>query len=71
MIIDTSALIALLRDEPDAPCFADALATRAEPKRLSAANSLEAAIVIDGSRDPVASGRLDEVIAKANIIIDQ
>jgi ribonuclease VapC len=66
MIIDTSALIALLRGEPDAPRFADALATRVEPKRLSAANYLEAAIVIDGSRDPVASRRLDEVIAKAN-----
>jgi ribonuclease VapC len=70
MIIDTSALIALLRGEPDAPRFADALATRAEPKRLSAANYLEAAIVIDGSRDPVASRRLDEVIAKANISIE-
>jgi ribonuclease VapC len=70
MIIDTSALIALLRGEPDAPRFAEALATRAEAKRLSAANYLEAAIVIDGSRDPVASRRLDEAIAKANISIE-
>jgi hypothetical protein len=43
---DTSALIAPLRGEPDAPRFADALATRAEPKRLSPANYIEAAIVI-------------------------
>jgi ribonuclease VapC len=70
MIVDTSALIALLRDEPDALRFAAALATRAEAKHLSAANYLEAAIVIDGSRDPVASRRLDEVIAKANIAIE-
>ena len=55
MIVDTSALIALLRDQPDAPHFAAALATRRQPKRLSAANYLETAIVIDGSRDPVAS----------------
>ena len=70
MIVDTSALIALLRGEPDAPHFAAALATRAEAKRLSAANYLEAAIVIDGSRNPVASRRLDEVIAKASIAIE-
>jgi ribonuclease VapC len=70
MIVDTSALIAILRDESDAPRFADALAVRTQAKRLSAANYLEAAIVIDGARDPIASRRLDEVIAKANIKIE-
>jgi ribonuclease VapC len=70
MIVDTSAVIALLRDEPDAPHFAAALATRRQLKRLSAANYLEAAIVIDGSRDPVASRRLDDIIAKASITIE-
>jgi ribonuclease VapC len=70
MIVDTSALIALLRGEEDAPRFARALASRVEVKRLSAANFLEAAIVIDGSRDPVASRRLDEVIVKADIAIE-
>src|SRR5215831_8268899 len=50
--------------------FAAALATRRQPKRLSAANYLEAAIVIDGSRDPVASRRLDDIIAKASITIE-
>jgi ribonuclease VapC len=69
MIVDASALIALLRAEEDAPRFARALASRAEPKRLSAANFLEAAIVIDGSRDPIASRRLDELIDKAGIEI--
>jgi len=70
MIVDASALIALLRGEEDAPRLARALAARAEPKRLSAANFLEAAIVIDGSRDPIASRRLDELIAKAGIEIE-
>ena len=70
MIVDASALIALLRGEEDAPRFARALASRAEAKRLSAANFLEAAIVIDGSRDPIASRRLDELIAKAGIEIE-
>ena len=70
MIVDTSALIAILRDEPDASRFADALAVRMETKRLSAANYLEAAIVIDSSRDPIASRRLDDVIARASIKIE-
>jgi ribonuclease VapC len=70
MIVDTSALIALLRDEEDAAQFSRALATHSEAKRLSAPNYLETAIVIDGSRDPIASRRLDELIAKANIAIE-
>jgi ribonuclease VapC len=70
MIVDTSALIALLRNEEDGPYFSRALALRNEAKRMSAANYLETAIVIDGSRDPIASRRLDEVIAKAKIAIE-
>ena len=70
MIVDASALIALLRAEDDAPRFARALASRAERKRLSAANFLEAAIVIDGSRDPIASRHFDELIVKAGIEIE-
>ncbi len=70
MIVDTSALVALLRGEDDAPRFARALATREEPKRISAANFLETAIVIDGSRDAIASRRLDEVVAKSNLSIE-
>ena len=70
MIIDTSALIAVLRAEPDAPRFANALGRQSEPKKLSAANFLEAAIVIDGSRDPIASRRLDDLIAKSGVSIE-
>lgn len=70
MIVDTSALIALLRGEDDAPRFARALASHNEAKRLSAANFLEAAIVIDGSRDAIASRRFDDVISRAGIAID-
>lgn len=70
MIVDTSALIAILRDEPEAPNFTRALAKGGEIRRMSAANYLEAAVVIDGSRDPVASRRFDELIAKAAIQIE-
>ena len=47
MIVDTSALVAILRDEPGARRFAIALAN-AQERRMSAANFLEAAMVIDG-----------------------
>ncbi len=70
MIVDTSALIALLRAEDDASRFARALVTRGEPKRICAANFLETAIVIDASRDAIASRRFDEVIQKANLTIE-
>jgi ribonuclease VapC len=68
MIIDTSALIAILRDEPPAPSCAKAIEA-AVHCRISAANFLETAIVIDGSRDPVASRRLDELLSDAQIAI--
>jgi ribonuclease VapC len=70
VIVDTSALVALLRGEDDAPRFARALAARGEPKRISAANFLETAIVIDGSRDAIASRRFDDVMAKASLTIE-
>lgn len=69
MIVDTSALIAILRDEPDAEIFAFALAAAQAP-RISAANYLETAIVIDGSRDPIASRHVDELCTKARLAIE-
>ena len=69
MIIDTSALVAILRAEPDAESFAGAI-ENASTRRISAANFLEIAIVIDGSQDPIASRRLDDFIREAQISID-
>jgi len=69
MIVDTSALIAILRDEPEAHACATAIASSTNC-RLSAANFLEAALVIDASRDPVASRRFDELIKVAQIVIE-
>lgn len=69
MIIDTSAIIAILRNEPEAAFCAQAIADAAE-RRLSAANFLEAAVVIDGSRDPVASRKFDELVREARLTIE-
>src|SRR5215813_7882315 len=69
MIIDTSALIAILRDEPEAAACAEAIEA-APHRRISAANFVEAAIVIDGSRDPVASRRFDDLVNEAQFAIE-
>jgi ribonuclease VapC len=69
MIVDTSALIAILRDEPEADVCARAIEA-ATHRRISAANFVEAAIVIDGSRDPVASRRFDDLVREAQITIE-
>lgn len=69
MIIDTSALIAILRDEPEARFCAMAIESAAQ-RRVSAANFLEAAVVIDGSRDPVASRRFDELVREARLSVE-
>ncbi|MDQ3689492.1 MAG: type II toxin-antitoxin system VapC family toxin [Chloroflexota bacterium] len=69
MIIDTSALIAILRDEPDARRFAEAIESASE-RRISAATYVELGAVIDGARDPVASRRVDELLAAASVVIE-
>jgi ribonuclease VapC len=68
MIVDTSALVAILRDEPEAREFAIAIA-QADRRSISAANYVETAIVIDGSRDPIASRRFDDLLREAEIVI--
>jgi ribonuclease VapC len=70
MIIDTSAVIAVLREEPDAPRFLRALTMSTEPKRISAANYLEAAIVVDANRNPLLSRRLDGLIVQTEILAE-
>jgi len=69
VIIDTSALVAILRAEPDAPVYAAAIAAH-PTRRISAVTFVETAIVVDGSRDPVASRKLDDLIREAGIRIE-
>jgi len=69
VIIDSSALVAVLRAEGDAAIYAAAIEAAQEP-RISAVNYVEAAVVIDGRRDPVASRRFDDAVREAGIIIE-
>ena len=69
MIIDTSAVVAILRNEPEALSYAKAI-EGAQNRRISAATFLEAAIVIDGSHDPIASRLFDEFVRTAELSIE-
>ena len=69
MIIDSFALIAILRDEPEAMTCARAIEA-ASHRRISAVNFVESALVIDGSRDPVASRRFDDLVKEAQLVIE-
>lgn len=68
MIVDTSAIVAMLWTEPEAEAVANAIYS-AGGVRLSAANYLEAGIVIDGDKDPVMSAALDTLIRDLEIDI--
>ena len=68
MIIDTSAIIAILRNELDAPAHARAIAD-ATLRLVSAVNFVESAVVIDASRDPIASRRFDDFMREADISV--
>ena len=69
MILDTSAIIAILRNETDAPVFAKVVEEAAQ-RRISAVNYVEAAVVIDGSRDPIASRRFDDLLREAQVTVE-
>lgn len=69
MIVDTSALIAVLRAEDDADRYIQALAEAADV-RISAATWVEAAVVVDANHDPVLSGRFDDLISEAAITVE-
>jgi ribonuclease VapC len=69
MIVDTSALIAIVKMEPEAASIADAM-EKAETLRISAATMLEAFIVADGYRIPKLSARLEEIFELPKIVIE-
>ena len=66
MIVDTSAVIAILKEEQDAYRFLRVIAVSTEPKRMSAANYLEAGIVVDANRNPLLSRRLERAVFGLN-----
>jgi len=69
VIIDTSVIIAILRDEPDASGIREALG-RPQARRMSAVSYVEAGVVVDGNRNPVLSRRLDDLLRDVQITVE-
>lgn len=68
MIVDASALVAIVRREADAESYLRAL-DGAESPRISAATLFEAAQVIDGSGSEVMSRAFDQIVRLSGIEI--
>jgi ribonuclease VapC len=69
MIVDTSALLALILNEPESPRFISAI-ERATARRMSAASYVEAAIYVDRNGDEIGRAMLDTLLAKFSIRIE-
>lgn len=69
MILDSSAVLAILREEPEVDDFIR-LIDQAEICRISAVNYVESAVVIDSAHDPAASRRFDQFVREAEVRIE-
>jgi ribonuclease VapC len=69
MIIDTSAIIAILFEEDDAISYAKAI-TEADSCRISAATFVETAIVVEAQTRNNGGRQLDAFIRRAGIVIE-
>jgi ribonuclease VapC len=69
MIVDSSAIVAILRAEPEAGSFATAIYAT-DKRQISAVSYVEAAIVIDRSRDALASRRFDDFFRVSRISVE-
>ena len=69
MIVDTSAVVAVLRNEADADIYSRVIA-KSPTVRMSAGTYVELGVVIDGLDDPVISGALDKYLEESRVIIE-
>jgi ribonuclease VapC len=69
VIIDSSAIVAILKREPDWREFAERLNSSDEIK-ISAATYLEVSVLIGRLNDPVMNREIDELLAEFDISIE-
>jgi len=69
MIVDSSAIIAILLGEPEAVAFATRL-DAADSLCISAATFVELSIVIDARKVPALSNQIEEIIERYDIDIE-
>jgi ribonuclease VapC len=66
MVIDSSALLAILQDEPERRMFVEAI-EGADRRCMSVVNLVEASIVLEARRGAAAARLLDAVVERAGI----
>jgi ribonuclease VapC len=69
MIVDTSALIAILKNEPEAEAFSKTI-EGAKVVRISAASCLESNIVVGRCKDPILTARLEEILENPGLQVE-
>ena len=69
MIVDSSALLAILFNESDAETYARAI-TNADMCRISAANFVEVAIVVEAQTRASGSRQFDAFFRRAGIVVE-
>ena len=69
MIVDSSAIVAVLRAEPEALQFVRAIEV-CRPCRISVVSYVESAAVIDSSKDAIAIRKFDDFFRASGIVIE-
>lgn len=69
MIVDTSVIIAILKDERDAAAIG-AILSRSRDCCMSAVSYVEAGVVVDSNQNPVLSRRLDDLLRHVEISVE-
>jgi len=69
MIVDSSAMVAVIKRDPDWEKFANAM-DAAGTLHISAASYLETAVVVDSLRDAVHSAKLDDLLLDMEMTIE-
>jgi ribonuclease VapC len=69
MIVDASALLAVLLKEPDEIRYSDALTEQADQSFISPVNYLEIALRVDRGDMPEISAKVDELLSRLDVKI--
>ena len=69
MIVDTSAIVAILKQEPDAAIYQNAMDT-ASTRSMSACNFLELAVVVEGRAGADAMRQAEALLRAAEVKIE-
>jgi ribonuclease VapC len=69
VVVDTSAIVALVHGEPEAAAY-ERILSEAPVVRISAATLVELGIVTDGLRDPVPAGAVDRLLEDLGLVVE-